>query len=85
LYILCYTIGSTGETSLPSDVRFAVVKSLLESNGWQLTRISSSHHIFTKPGFPVITIPVHHDKVKAVYVRKIKKLIQKDDADAEGH
>lgn len=38
-----------------------------------LVRISGSHHIFDKPGYRPISIPVHHGKVKYAYVRQIKK------------
>lgn len=35
-------------------------KKLLESKGWILSRISGSHHIFTKPGHKErISVPVH--------------------------
>ena len=61
---------------MPSEERFAVVRKLLESNGWVLVRISSSHHIFKKAGAPDVSIPVHHGKVKPFYVRQVKKLIE---------
>jgi predicted RNA binding protein YcfA (HicA-like mRNA interferase family) len=36
---------------------------LLLSNGWRLERIKGSHHIFSKPGVPmIITVPVHGKK-----------------------
>ena len=35
---------------MPSPIRFAVVRRMFESNGWQLDRISGSHHIFWKRG-----------------------------------
>ena len=31
----------------------------LERNGWVLARISGSHHIYMKPGSPVVSVPVH--------------------------
>jgi predicted RNA binding protein YcfA (HicA-like mRNA interferase family) len=59
---------------MASDVRFAEVKRLLESHGWTLSRISSSHHIFTKPGEAHhFSIPVHNQKVKHGYLKDIKK------------
>jgi predicted RNA binding protein YcfA (HicA-like mRNA interferase family) len=61
---------------MPSEERFAVVRKLLEDNGWVLVRISSSHHIFKKNGAPDVSIPVHHGKVKPFYVRQVKKLIE---------
>ena len=36
---------------------------LLESNGWQLTRISGSHYIYIKEGEDArIVVPVHGNK-----------------------
>jgi len=57
-----------------SDQRFNQVKKKLEKKGYKLTRISSSHHIFTKKGSSLISIPVHGGKVKAFYVRQIEKI-----------
>ena len=64
---------------MPSEVRLAVVRKLLEENGWRLARISSSHHIFEKPGHPLLSIPVHGGKVKPAYVRQINKIIRQKD------
>ena len=60
---------------MPSEVRLWEVEKLLKQNGWRLTRISSSHHIFDRLGGPQVSIPVHHGRVKQVYVRKIEKII----------
>ncbi|GAB7014877.1 type II toxin-antitoxin system HicA family toxin [Methanogenium cariaci] len=33
---------------------------ILESHGWELKRITGSHHIYGRPGDPArITVPVH--------------------------
>lgn len=33
---------------------------ILERQGWNLLRVQGSHHIYSKPGFPMrISIPVH--------------------------
>lgn len=61
---------------MPSDVRFAEVCKLLESLGYTLVRISGSHHIFEKPGSRPLSIPVHRGKVKHVYVRQIRKILE---------
>jgi predicted RNA binding protein YcfA (HicA-like mRNA interferase family) len=60
---------------MASPVRFSEVRKKLEAAGYRLVRISSSHHIFEKPGQPIVSIPVHGGKVKPVYVRKIDNLI----------
>ncbi|NJO55497.1 MAG: type II toxin-antitoxin system HicA family toxin, partial [Rhodospirillales bacterium] len=60
---------------MPSDIQFKQVRRLLEAHGWVLSRIHGSHHIFTKPEAQTVSIPVHHRKVKAIYVKQIEKLI----------
>ena len=36
---------------------------LLVANGWQLRRISGSHHVYTKPGErKILSIPVHANR-----------------------
>jgi predicted RNA binding protein YcfA (HicA-like mRNA interferase family) len=64
---------------MASEERFAVVRKLLEDHGWCLTRIGSSHHIFEKAGQSLISVPVHHGRVKPAYVRKIRKIIDQKD------
>ena len=61
---------------MSSPVRFASFKRLLESHGWELTRINGSHHIFTKPGAMPISVPVKQGKVKARYVENFQKVIE---------
>ncbi|HVS73357.1 MAG TPA: type II toxin-antitoxin system HicA family toxin [Phycisphaerae bacterium] len=60
---------------MPSEVRFAELQRLLESYGYTLVRITGSHHVFHKPGERPIPIPVHHGKVKHVYLRKVQKIV----------
>ena len=55
---------------MPSPVRFAVVRKLLESKGYRLDRVSGSHHIFVKAGVPHVNVPVHRNQVKHVYFRE---------------
>ena len=64
---------------MPPTQRFPTVCRLLESHGWLLTRVRGSHHVFTKAGELPISIPVHGGKVKAGYVKRIEKLIAKED------
>lgn len=63
---------------MPSEVRFAEVRRLLERDGWRLLRIKGSHHSFGKPGFRNIVVPVHHDRVKPFYVKEIRKILEGD-------
>jgi predicted RNA binding protein YcfA (HicA-like mRNA interferase family) len=65
---------------VPSEVRFAIVRQKLERAGWVLQRISGSHHVFIKPGQRPVIVPVHHNKVKPVYVQKVDKICREADA-----
>jgi predicted RNA binding protein YcfA (HicA-like mRNA interferase family) len=63
---------------MPSDVRLAEVLRLVESHGWKLIRIRGSHHVFQMPNGRSYGVPVHKNKVKYVYFREIKKLLEED-------
>ena len=58
---------------MPSPVRFAVVKKLLESKGYKLARIHGSHHVFEKLGERPQSVPVHNNQVLYAYYRKAQK------------
>jgi predicted RNA binding protein YcfA (HicA-like mRNA interferase family) len=58
---------------MPSPVRFAEVRKLMEKHGWTLQRIRGSHHTFVKPGQRCFPVPVHDGKVDYAYYRKIQK------------
>jgi predicted RNA binding protein YcfA (HicA-like mRNA interferase family) len=59
---------------MASDVRFPEARRMLEARGYLLHRVTGSHHVFKKPGVGSFVVPVHHGKVKAVYVKQIQKL-----------
>lgn len=63
---------------MADSVRFATLRARLESAGWKLTRVRGSHHVFVKPGRLPISIPVHTNKVKAVYARKIEEILEEE-------
>ena len=63
---------------MPSEVRFAIVRRMLERAGWTLIRISGSHHVFKKAGAPDVVLPVHGGKVKPYYARQVEKLVKAD-------
>jgi predicted RNA binding protein YcfA (HicA-like mRNA interferase family) len=63
---------------MAGEVHFKVVKRLLNLAGYEHVRTASSHFIFEKPGKSLLSIPVHKNKVKPVYVRQIKKIIAED-------
>jgi predicted RNA binding protein YcfA (HicA-like mRNA interferase family) len=56
---------------------------LLEQQGWQLKRISGSHHIYTKEGSTVrISVPVHGNQtLKIGLQRHLMKLAGIDERD----
>lgn len=60
---------------MPSPIRFAEIRKLMERHGWRLDRVNGSHHVFEKPGHRSFPIPVHNGKVKYGYLRKIQKEI----------
>jgi predicted RNA binding protein YcfA (HicA-like mRNA interferase family) len=58
--------------------RFAEVKIMLESAGYELARVNGSHHVFTKEGEQPLSIPVHQGKVKPYYVRQVERICRGD-------
>lgn len=65
---------------MPSPIPFREIRKELEAAGFRLVRISSSHHIFEKPGCPhIVSIPVHRGKVKPVYGRQVQKIIEAEE------
>jgi predicted RNA binding protein YcfA (HicA-like mRNA interferase family) len=68
---------------MSSPIRFAKIRKQLEAAGYRLVRISSSHHIFERPGRPIVSIPLHNQKVKPFYARQVEKIIAADES-AEG-
>ncbi|HLA96516.1 MAG TPA: type II toxin-antitoxin system HicA family toxin [Pyrinomonadaceae bacterium] len=59
----------------PNNVTFAQIRKLLESSGFSLERIGGSHHVF-KRGDTIIPIPVHNNRVKIVYVKRVIEIIE---------
>ena len=72
------------EALVPSDKRFALISSRLENHGWELIRIKGSHHVFKGEGRPLISIPVHKGRVKAVYVRQVEAAIREIEREQGG-
>ncbi len=59
----------------PNNATFDQVEKVLLNEGFALERISSSHHVF-KRGAVTFVIPVHKNKVKAVYVKRVVEIIE---------
>ena len=58
----------------PHNATFAQVENLLLNEGFELDRVTGSHHVFKKKDITFV-IPVHGKKVKAVYVKRALELI----------
>ena len=69
-------------TNSPQSATFADVRNLLEYEGFYLDRVKGSHHVF-KYAETSFVIPVHNNRVKAIYVRKVLELIDQADTELE--
>jgi len=63
----------------PQGATFDDIRRLLSQEGFELDRVTGSHHIFKRSGITFV-IPVHRNRVKRVYVKRLIELIE----DAEG-
>jgi predicted RNA binding protein YcfA (HicA-like mRNA interferase family) len=59
----------------PNNVTFAQIRKLLEQEEFTLERITGSHHVFKK-GSITFVVPVHNNKVKSVYVKRVVEIIE---------
>jgi predicted RNA binding protein YcfA (HicA-like mRNA interferase family) len=59
----------------PKGATFDNVRTLLLQEGYELDRITGSHHIFKREGI-IFVIPVHKNRVKSVYVKRVIELIE---------
>jgi len=59
----------------PNNVTFGDIRKFLELEGFDLDRITGSHHIFKRNEI-VLVIPVHNNRVKSVYVKRVVELIE---------
>ena len=62
-------------TNNPKAATFRDVRTLLIQHGFQLERITGSHHIFSTAD-ATIAIPVHANRVKSAYVRQVIMLLE---------
>ena len=62
-------------TSNPKNANFDDLRELLFDEGFQLKRVTGSHHIFSMLDITFV-IPVHSNRVKSVYVRRVIKYIR---------
>jgi predicted RNA binding protein YcfA (HicA-like mRNA interferase family) len=69
-------------TNSPQNATFADIRNLLEYEGFYLDRVTGSHHVF-KYAETTFVIPVHSNRVKAIYVRKVLDLIASADPELD--
>jgi predicted RNA binding protein YcfA (HicA-like mRNA interferase family) len=62
-------------TNNPKAAKFHDLRTLLFFEGFQLERVKGSHHIFSRPDMTIV-IPVHGNRVKSAYVRRVIALLQ---------
>ena len=67
-------------TELSKDVRFAELRKILESYGYEGKKpgSGSSHWTFRKQGKPPITIP-ENEPIKLMYVKLVKDIIESEE------
>lgn len=58
-----------------AGVTFDDIRTLLLREGFRLDRVTGSHHIFKKSGVTFV-IPVHANRVKSVYVKRVVELVE---------
>ena len=49
------------------------IMKILKANGWELNRITGSHHIFEKDGCRPVPVPVHGNKDLGIKGKQILK------------
>jgi predicted RNA binding protein YcfA (HicA-like mRNA interferase family) len=54
---------------------FSDIRTLLSQEGFELDRVTGSHHVFKRPGVTFV-VPVHSNRVKSVYVKRLIELIE---------
>ena len=59
----------------PRGATFNELRRLLLQEGFRLDRITGTHHIFEKAGV-IFVIPVHANRVKSVYVKRVIKFVE---------
>ena len=69
-------------TNNPKEATFDDVRTLLSYAGFKLERVTGSHYIFKKSGI-IFVIPVHANRVKSVYVRRVIALIEQAEGETE--
>jgi len=49
------------------------IMNMLKANGWELVRITGSHHVFDKLGCRPVTVPFHGNRDLGILGKRILK------------
>lgn len=69
-------------TTSPHNATFFDLHNLLAYEGFYLDKVTDSHHVFIYAE-TIFAIPVHANKVKAIYVQKFLESIEAADTELE--
>jgi len=67
--------------SHPKSVSFHDLDSLLRMYGYELDRVSGSHHIYARQGHPSINVSRHGAQVHSAAVKEVLEMIDESDND----
>ncbi len=60
------------------NIRFGDFVRLVEAFSFRLSRVSGSHHIFSRPGIPeAVNLQEYHGQAKPYQIRQFLKLVEK--------
>jgi predicted RNA binding protein YcfA (HicA-like mRNA interferase family) len=62
----------------PNAVRFSEAQAVLEAYGWELARVTGSHHIFVR-GAERLSVPFRRPHILPSYVRDILRATEGQD------
>lgn len=59
----------------PANVSVQELQMVLEYFGYKLDRINGSHFIFKHKNGEIYPVPVHNNKIKKYYIKKLLKVL----------
>lgn len=67
-----------------ANVAFSDMRGLVEGLGFELRRVSGSHHVFAHPDIPqLINLQVVHGQAKPYQIRQLLRLVERYDLKLE--
>ena len=58
-----------------TGVTFNQIRTVLLSEGFRLDGVTGSHHVFKKADITFV-IPVHKNRVKSIYIKRVIELVE---------